>query len=214
MSTTVKKQGWIRRLVGYMKPHKKNAYIAFGVAIGGQLIQSLLPVVQKIVVDDVITPHSRNGHHIPGKPLAPWLALMIAMGVFTFVFAYFRRFRGGRIALDVQHDLRTAIFRQLQRLDFASHDELQTGQLVSRVVRRRAPPGLLAVHADRRRQHLAVHRLVRGDALALAAALARDARGRAAAARHRDEAAHVGVPRRAGTRSRRPATSPTWSRKT
>ena len=119
-----KPQGWIRRLVGYMKPHKKNAYIAFGVAIGGQLIQSLLPAVQKVVVDDVITTHQR--------PLAPWLALMIAMGVFTFVFAYFRRFRGGRIALDVQHDLRTAIFRQLQRLDFARHDELQTGQLVSR----------------------------------------------------------------------------------
>ena len=47
-------------------------------------------------------------------------------------FAYFRRFRGGRIALDVQHDLRTAVFRQLQQLDFARHDELQTGQLVSR----------------------------------------------------------------------------------
>ena len=57
---------------------------------------------------------------------------MIVMGVFTFVFAYFRRFRGGRIALDVQHDLRTAIFRQLQRLDFARHDEMSTGQLVSR----------------------------------------------------------------------------------
>ncbi|HYL51860.1 MAG TPA: ABC transporter ATP-binding protein [Acidimicrobiia bacterium] len=121
---TPKKRGWIRRLVGYMKPHKKNAYVAFGVAIGGQLIQSLLPVVQKVVVDDVITHHRR--------PLAPWLALMIAMGVATFVCAYFRRFRGGRIALDVQHDLRTAIFRQLQRLDFARHDELQTGQLVSR----------------------------------------------------------------------------------
>jgi ATP-binding cassette subfamily B protein len=120
----VKQQGWIRRLVGYMKPHKKNAYIAFGVAIGGQLIQSLLPLVQKVVIDDVITKHTR--------PLAPWLALMILMGVLTFVFAYNRRFRGGRIALDVQHDLRTAIFRQLQRLDFARHDELSTGQLVSR----------------------------------------------------------------------------------
>jgi ATP-binding cassette subfamily B protein len=119
-----KKQGWIRRLVGYMKPHKKNAYIAFGVAIGGQLIQSLLPAVQKVVIDDVITHHK--------KPLAPWLTLMIVMGVLTFVFAYNRRFRGGRIALDVQHDLRTAIFRQLQRLDFARHDELSTGQLVSR----------------------------------------------------------------------------------
>ncbi|HTD49354.1 MAG TPA: ABC transporter ATP-binding protein, partial [Acidimicrobiia bacterium] len=116
----------------YMAPHKKNAYVAFGVAIGGQLIQSLLPVVQKIVIDDVITPRRRNGHLIPGAPLAGWLTLMILMGVLTFVFAYFRRFRGGRIALDVQHDLRTAVFSQLQRLDFASHDELQTGQLVSR----------------------------------------------------------------------------------
>ena len=128
-----KKQGWIRRLVGYMAPHKKNAYIAFGVAIGGQLIQSLLPVVQKIVIDDVITRHhTKTGQLVPGKPLLPWLTLMIVMGVATFVFAYFRRFRGGRIALDVQHDLRTAIFRQLQRLDFARHDELATGQLVSR----------------------------------------------------------------------------------
>jgi ATP-binding cassette subfamily B protein len=120
----MRRQGWVRRLLGYMKPHKKNAYIAFGVAIGGQLIQSLLPVVQKVVLDDVITAKRR--------PLAPWLALMITMGTATFVLAYFRRFRGGRIALDVQHDLRTAIFRQLQRLDFARHDELQTGQLVSR----------------------------------------------------------------------------------
>ena len=38
-----------------MKPHKKHAYIAFGVAIGGQLIQSVLPLVQKVVIDDVIT---------------------------------------------------------------------------------------------------------------------------------------------------------------
>ena len=79
---------------------------------------------------------------------------MIVMGVFTFVFAYFRRFRGGRIALDVQHDLRTAIFRQLQRLDFARHDEMSTGQLVSRASSDVAlDPGLLAVPADRRREH-------------------------------------------------------------
>jgi ATP-binding cassette subfamily B protein len=118
------KPGWVRRLVGYMKPHKKNAYIAFGVAAGGQLIQSVLPLVQKVIVDDVITARTR--------PLAPWLVLLLTLGSVRFVLAYFRRYRGGRIALDVQHDLRTSIFRQLQRLDFARHDELQTGQLVSR----------------------------------------------------------------------------------
>ena len=127
MSEAPRKSGWIRRLVGYMKPHKKNAYIAFGVAIGG----SVDPVVASGRAEG--RRRRRDHGHAGGrKPLAPWLTLMIVMGVLTFMFAYFRRFHGGRIALDVQHDLRTAIFRQLQRLDFARHDELQTGQLVSR----------------------------------------------------------------------------------
>jgi len=122
--TTTRKPGWVRRLVGYMKPHKRHAYLAFGVAIGGQLIQSMIPLVQRVIIDDVIDGQTR--------PLAPWITLLVLMGVAIFALAYVRRFRGGRIALDVQHDLRTAIFRQLQQLDFARHDELQTGQLVSR----------------------------------------------------------------------------------
>jgi ATP-binding cassette subfamily B protein len=48
------------------------------------------------------------------------------------VASYLRRFTGGRVSLDVQFDLRNAIYDQLQRLDFARHDEMQTGQLVSR----------------------------------------------------------------------------------
>jgi ATP-binding cassette subfamily B protein len=124
MSDATPRQGWVRRLVGYMAPHKQHAYVAFGVAIGGQLIQSVLPLVQAVIVDDVITTQER--------PLAPWLALLIGLALGMFVLAYNRRYRGGRIALDVQHDLRTAVFRQLQQLDFARHDELQTGQLVSR----------------------------------------------------------------------------------
>ena len=58
-----KPKGWVRRLITYMAPHKKHAYIAFGVAIGGQLIQSVLPLVQAVIIDDVITKHTR--------PLAP-----------------------------------------------------------------------------------------------------------------------------------------------
>ncbi|MGQ0825711.1 MAG: ABC transporter ATP-binding protein [Actinomycetota bacterium] len=124
MSRTKRPPGWVRRLVGYMAPHKTNAYVAFGVAIAGTLVASLSPLVQRVIVDDVITKGD--------EPLAPWLIVLVAMGLVRFALAYVRRYRGGRIALDVQHDLRAAIFRQLQRLDFARHDELQTGQLVSR----------------------------------------------------------------------------------
>jgi ATP-binding cassette subfamily B protein len=50
----------------------------------------------------------------------------------TFALAFVRRWVGGRVALTVQHNLRTAIFDRLMRLDFAGHDRLRTGQLVSR----------------------------------------------------------------------------------
>ena len=124
MPSTGTRRGWLRRLISWIAPHKRDAFVAFGAAIGGTVIAAFAPLVQKIVVDDVI-PH-------PTRSIWPWLALLVIFGVMRFGLAFVRRFWGGRIALDVQHDLRTAIFRQLQQLDFASHDELQTGQLVSR----------------------------------------------------------------------------------
>jgi ATP-binding cassette subfamily B protein len=56
----------------------------------------------------------------------------VLVGLFGFGAAYVRRYYGGRVALDVQFDMRNAVYERLQRLDFASHDQLQTGQLVSR----------------------------------------------------------------------------------
>jgi ATP-binding cassette subfamily B protein len=94
------------------------------VAIVGMVIAALTPVVEKILLDDI----TLHPHHT----IWPWLLLLVLAGVIRFGAAYVRRFYGGRVALSVQHDLRTAIYDTLQRLDFARHDELQTGQLVSR----------------------------------------------------------------------------------
>lgn len=116
--------GWLRRLSPFLLAHRRDVYLAFGMAVAGQAVSAGTPVISKIVIDDVITQHDR--------PLAPWLVLLVAAGVFSFVASYVRRFVGGRIALDVQFDLRNAVFERLQRLDFGSHDHLQTGQLVSR----------------------------------------------------------------------------------
>src|SRR5206468_1708786 len=96
----------------------------FGAALAGQLIAGLTPVAEKIITDDVILTHRRS--------LTPWLVALVAAGAARFGTAYVRRFFGGRVALDVQYDLRNAIYDRLQRLDFARHDEMQTGQLVSR----------------------------------------------------------------------------------
>jgi ATP-binding cassette, subfamily B, bacterial len=118
------KKGWIRTLWPWLARHKKDVYLAFGVAIVGMVIAALTPVVEKVLLDN-ITLH-------PDAAIWPWLVLLVLAGVIRFGAAYVRRFYGGRVALSVQHDLRTAIYDTLQRLDFARHDELQTGQLVSR----------------------------------------------------------------------------------
>ncbi len=124
MTEAAAKGGWIRRLAPYLLAHRRNVVLALGAAIAGQAVAAFVPVVQKVVVDDVIVAQDR--------PLWPWLLLLVAAAVFSFTAAYVRRWVGGRVSLDVQFDLRNAIYERLQRLDFAGHDSLQTGQLVSR----------------------------------------------------------------------------------
>ncbi|MEO6121739.1 MAG: ABC transporter transmembrane domain-containing protein, partial [Acidimicrobiales bacterium] len=124
MTTTADPRGWIRRLLVFLRPYRRDASFAMGASVAGLAVAGLTPLVQKVIIDDVVLADRRS--------LAPWLALLVLAGVFRFVAAHVRRFVGGRVGLGVQHDLRTAIFERLQRLDFARHDEAQTGQLVSR----------------------------------------------------------------------------------
>ncbi|HSS08673.1 MAG TPA: ABC transporter ATP-binding protein, partial [Acidimicrobiales bacterium] len=108
----------------FLRPHRRNIAIAFGAAALGSAVAALTPIVERQIVDNVIL-----NHH---SPLAPWLIVLLVAGVVRFGVAYVRRFVGGRVSLDVQYDIRNTIYDQLQRLDFARHDEMQTGQLVSR----------------------------------------------------------------------------------
>ncbi|HEX6595570.1 MAG TPA: ABC transporter ATP-binding protein [Acidimicrobiales bacterium] len=118
--------GWIRRLAPYLKAHQRDVVTAFGASLVGLTITALTPVIQKVVIDDVVLARSR--------PLAPWLALLVVAGLARFGAAHVRRYIGGRVALGVQYDLRNDVYARLQRLDFARHDEFQTGQLVSRAI--------------------------------------------------------------------------------
>jgi len=123
-ASTEAKASPFRRLLPFLSRHRRKVFLAFAVSIGTTLIGVATPLIERAVIDDVIT--------TPTKALWPLLVLLVGLGVVNFGLAYVRRFVGGRFGIDVQHDLRTAIFEHLQRLDFARHDELPTGQLVSR----------------------------------------------------------------------------------
>ncbi|PTM92218.1 ABC transporter ATP-binding protein [Streptomyces sp. VMFN-G11Ma] len=117
-------RGWVRRLAGYAWRYPKDVVLALGASLAGMAVMALVPLVTKVIIDDVIGDHSRA--------MAPWAGVLIGAAVLVYVLAYIRRYYGGRLALDVQHDLRTEMFETITRLDGRRQDELSTGQVVGR----------------------------------------------------------------------------------
>ncbi|MFE3186814.1 ABC transporter ATP-binding protein [Streptomyces violascens] len=117
-------QGWARRLTGYAWRYRRNVVLALGSSLGGMAVMALVPLITKVIIDDVI------GHHT--RSLAVWTGLLIASAVVVYGLTYIRRYYGGRLALDVQHDLRTEMYGTITRLDGRRQDELSTGQVVGR----------------------------------------------------------------------------------
>ncbi|MEU0737180.1 ABC transporter ATP-binding protein, partial [Streptomyces lavendulocolor] len=117
-------QGWARRLSGYAWRYRRNVVLALGSSLAGMAVMALVPLITKVVIDDVIGDGTRS--------LAVWTGLLLASAVAVYVLTYIRRYYGGRLALDVQHDLRTEMYGTITRLDGRRQDELSTGQVVGR----------------------------------------------------------------------------------
>lgn len=117
-------RGWARRLCGYAWRYRRNVMLALGSSLAGMAVMAAVPLVTKVIIDDVVVGHTRS--------LAVWTGLLIVAAVLVYVSTYIRRYYGGRLALDVQHDLRTEIYGTITRLDGRRQDELSTGQVVGR----------------------------------------------------------------------------------
>ncbi|GAA3484434.1 ABC transporter ATP-binding protein [Streptomyces yanii] len=122
--TDAAQQGWARRLGGYAWRYRRNVLLALGSSLAGMAVLAVVPLITKVIIDDVVGNHTRS--------LGVWTGLLIATAVLVYISTYIRRYYGGRLALDVQHDLRTDMYRTLTRLDGKRQDELSTGQVVGR----------------------------------------------------------------------------------
>ncbi|MEU7346003.1 ABC transporter ATP-binding protein [Streptomyces bacillaris] len=117
-------QGWGRRLTGYAWRYRRNVVLALGSSLAGMAVMALVPLITKVIIDDVVTDRTRS--------LLLWTGLLVGAAVLVYIATYIRRYYGGRLALDVQHDLRTDMYATITRLDGRRQDELSTGQVVGR----------------------------------------------------------------------------------
>ncbi|GAA3105201.1 ABC transporter ATP-binding protein [Streptomyces echinatus] len=117
-------RGWAGRLASYAWRHPKDVVLALGSSLAGMAVLAVVPLITKVIIDDVIGDHSRA--------MTPWAGALVGAAVLVYALTYIRRFYGGRLALDVQHNLRTEMYDTITRLDGRRQDELSTGQVVGR----------------------------------------------------------------------------------
>ncbi|MFF9405771.1 ABC transporter ATP-binding protein [Streptomyces anandii] len=117
-------RGWGRRLGGYAWRYPKDVVLALGSSLAGMAVMAVVPLITKVIIDDVIGARTRS--------MAPWAGALIGAALLVYASTYVRRYYGGRLALDVQHDLRTEMYGTITRLDGRRQDELSTGQVVGR----------------------------------------------------------------------------------
>jgi ATP-binding cassette subfamily B protein len=89
-------------------------------------VQAASPLLVRTAVDDAVA--GQTGA-LPGIAV-----FLVALQLVAFGTAFVRRYLGGKLALDVQHDLRQRVFNAVSRLDGGKQDALRTGQVVSRAI--------------------------------------------------------------------------------
>ncbi|WP_067576994.1 ABC transporter ATP-binding protein [Nocardia terpenica] len=118
--------GWIARLWGACRAHPRLTTGVIATVVVGAVAEVVVPLAAKQALDSA---RAGDLHAITGMA-----AILALLAVVRFATSYGRRFLAGRLALDIQHELRVNLLTALHRYDGPGQDTLRTGQVVSRSI--------------------------------------------------------------------------------
>jgi len=130
----------MRRLLGYLRPYRWLVGLALTAIILKSIADVLGPFLTKIAIDKYLAKssaaHSWLGEHLSKNPLVGigqiaglYIGLLLLTFALEFVQTYLMQWTGQK----VMFDLRSQIFRHLQRMHVAFFDKNPVGRLVTRV---------------------------------------------------------------------------------
>src|SRR5689334_993249 len=80
---------WLRRLVGYLAPHRRKLIVAFAAALVVMAATAVLPLVIRQTVDRAVVTHHDS--------LTVWLSILVGVGLVRTLFAGIRRYNASLI---------------------------------------------------------------------------------------------------------------------
>jgi ATP-binding cassette subfamily B protein len=130
----------MRRLLKYLRPYKWQTSIALASILLKVGADVLGPYLTRLVIDRYLAPvkglHTPLDRYLSSQPLvgiaqiaALYVGLMLSSFLLEYGQTYFMQWTGQM----VMFDLRSQIFRHLQRLDVGFYDKNPVGRLVTRV---------------------------------------------------------------------------------
>jgi ATP-binding cassette, subfamily B, multidrug efflux pump len=130
----------MKRLLAYLRPYKWQVGIALVAIVLKAVADILGPYLTKVAIDRYLAPspdaHSLLGQMLSSKPLvgiAQIGAIYVGLLVFSFLLEYLQTYFMQWTGQKVMFDLRSEIFRHLQRMHVGFYDKNPVGRLVTRV---------------------------------------------------------------------------------
>jgi ATP-binding cassette, subfamily B, multidrug efflux pump len=117
----------LRRLLAYLRPHRRRMAAAVALMVVASALALLTPYLTKVAIDGYITHHDATG-------LARVSGLMAAAFIGTYLASSGQSYLLGWVAQRVLATMRDQLFRQLQRLSLGYHDTHIVGVTISRVI--------------------------------------------------------------------------------
>ena len=120
--------GTVRRIAGFATPYRFEISIFLALVIVDAVISVAIPLLFRVVIDEVDT----NGNG--SRTVVLGVALAIAgIAIFDAGLSLIQRYFSARVGEGLIYDLRTRVFGHVQRMPVAFFTRTQTGALVSRL---------------------------------------------------------------------------------
>ncbi len=116
----------MRRLLTYLKPYRRSAYLAIVCLVGASGLSVLQPYLIKVAIDRYIASDNYSGLNL----IALLYLLSLAL---VFILSFGQTLLINIMGQKIMFDLRMEIFRHLQGLDVAFFDKNPVGRLMTRV---------------------------------------------------------------------------------
>ena len=115
-----------KRFLSYYKPHKKIFVLDMLASLSVALLGILYPIVTRTMLNDLIP--NRQYTHIIIAGVSLFVLYFIRM-----LLNYFIQYQGHMMGVRMQGQMRSEMFRHLEKLPFSFYDNNETGKIMSRM---------------------------------------------------------------------------------